>query len=77
MKSLLKGNTARILEYLQNHENGISSMQAFELFGVTRISAIIFNLRKYGYNVESCWKNGKNRFNEKVRFVQYILIEGK
>lgn len=43
-----RGNTGRVLKHLQENEN-ISSMEAFELFGATRLSAIIFNLRKYGY----------------------------
>lgn len=73
----LTGNTGRILEYLKNHKNGITSIQAFEMFGATRISAIIYNLRKYGYNVESIWKEGKNRYGDEVRFVQYVLEEGK
>ena len=71
----LSGSTGRILEYLKTHKKGISSMQAFEMFGVTRISSIIFNLREYGYNIESIWKEGKNRYKEKVRYVQYVLKE--
>lgn len=73
----LTGNTGRVLEYLKTHKKGISSMQAFEMFGATRISSIIFNLRNYGYNIESVWKEGKNRYKEDVRYVQYVLQEKK
>ena len=68
----LKGNTNRVYQYLKTHK-GITSMQAFELFGVTRLSAIIYNLRKYGCIINSESKEGKNRYNESVRFVEYQL----
>ena len=69
----LGGNTARVLKYLQTH-NGITSMEAFELFGATRLSAIIFNLRKYGFEIESIPMRGKNRYGDPVNFVKYHLI---
>jgi hypothetical protein len=69
-----KGNCARILEYLKSHE-GITSKEAFEHFGATRLSAIIFCLRKSGYNIVNIPQNGKNRFGESVHYDQYRLIE--
>lgn len=65
--------TKLILEHLKNNE-GITSIQAFELYGATRLSAIIFNLKKVGYIIESEWKTGKDRYNNSVRFVEYKLI---
>lgn len=62
----LTGNTSRVLKYLESHK-GITSMEAFEKFRDTRLSAIIFNLRKYGYNIKS----------EKVTFSRYSLIKGE
>lgn len=67
-----KGNVGRVLEYLKTHK-GITSMQAFELFGATRLSSIIFILRKE-YKIESVEREGKNRFGTKVRFDEYQLI---
>lgn len=69
----LGGNTARVLKYLQTH-SGITSMEAFELFGATRLSAIIFNLRKYGFEIENIPMQGKNRYGDPVNFVKYHLI---
>lgn len=66
-------NTGRVLEYLKTHKKGITSMEAFERFGCTRLSGIIYNLRGYGYKIESIEKEGKNRYKQKVRFVQYCL----
>lgn len=68
----LRGNTNRVYQYLKTHK-GITSVQAFELFGATRLSAIIYNLRKYGCIIDSSSKEGKNRYDEPVRFVEYQL----
>lgn len=67
------GNTGRVYKYLKSHK-GITSMEAFEKFGATRLSAIIFNLKKYGCKIESVHKTGKNRYGESVHFVQYQLV---
>lgn len=73
MKSF-RGNTGRVLKYLQEND-GISSMEAFELFGATRLSAIIFKLRKYGYCITNNRCCSKNRYGEKVYFVKYKLVK--
>lgn len=67
------GNIGRVLEYLKNH-NGITSMQAFELFGATRLSAIIFILRKYGYIIENVKIDGENKYGKPTHFVEYRLV---
>ena len=64
----LRCNTNRVYQYLKTHK-GITSVQAFELFGATRLSAIIYNLRKYSCIINSESKEGKNRYDETVRFV--------
>jgi len=66
------GNIGRVLDYLKTHKKGITSMQAFDLFGATRLSAIIFNLRK-DYDIESIKCEGKNRYGTKVFFDRYVL----
>ena len=73
----MRNKTKSVLEYLQTGR-GISSMEAFEMFYATRLSAIIFNLRKCGYNIISNWVEEGNRFDNEVResrFVRYYLIE--
>jgi hypothetical protein len=68
-----RGNVGRVLNYLKTHKGGITSMQAFEKFGVTRLSVVIFVLRKeYEIIGEKCF--GKNRFGDKVRFVKFKLV---
>lgn len=62
----------RVIDYLK--ENGsITSMQAFNELGVTRISAVIFDLRQSGYDIESEQTKGVNRYGEKTYFATYKL----
>lgn len=65
-----------VLKYLQTHK-GITSMQAIEKFGATRLSAIIFDLKRKGYNIVTIMKDGENRYGESVRFAEYRLIKEK
>ena len=53
--------------------DGITSWEAIKEFGATRLSAIIFNLRKKGFIIENEWIETKNRYGDNVRFVKYSL----
>jgi len=64
--------TEAVLRWLQSNAS-ISSMEAIKEFGATRLSAIIFNLRKKGYNIETVTCEGTDRFGNKVQFARYYL----
>lgn len=64
--------TGQILKYLKEHSEGLTSMQAFQMFGATRLAAIIFNLRQRGYNIETFDMESTNRYGEAVRYAKYI-----
>lgn len=57
--------------------NPLTSMKAFELFGITRLSGRIFELRKDGYAIDSETKSAKNRYGKIVSFTQYSLEESE
>lgn len=44
------GKTAVVLKHLECYGN-ITSMEAFEQYNATRLSGIIYTLRKRGYNI--------------------------
>ena len=67
------GNTGRILDYLKENK-GITSMEAFEKFGATRLSAIIYTLRDDGYVIENIKRTAPNRYGASVTFVEYRLV---
>lgn len=64
--------TKAVLQWLQTHAS-ISSMDAINNFGATRLSAIIFNLRNRGYNIETVMVDGRDRFGNQMRFARYYL----
>lgn len=64
----------RVLEHLQ--ENGsITSMEAFRKLHVTRLSAVVFDLKKAGHKFETETIRGKNKFGEKTSYAKYTLVE--
>ena len=56
-------------------ENGtIDSWTAIQLYGATRLSAIIFNLRKSGHIIESIPNTSYDRNNQLCNFTTYKYI---
>ena len=71
MKLLIepKNKSQMVLAHLMHH-GSITTWEAITKYKATRLSAIIFNLRHKGYNIESLKKE-----NDDCRFVEYILHE--
>lgn len=65
--------TSQVLKHMENHK-GITSMEAFKLYGVTRLSSIIFCLRKT-HNIDSETIEKKNRYGGVSRFSMYKLMD--
>jgi len=55
--------------------HGLTSFQAIKKYGATRLSDIIFRLRK-AYNIVSVPKIVKNRYGTKTRIVTYFITRG-
>ena len=68
-----KNKTQEILKYMQEG-NTISSFEAFEMFGATRLSAVIFELRKK-YNIKSIPATCIDRYGTRCDYVKYKLEE--
>ena len=63
-----------ILNHLQKHKT-ITSMEAIELYGFTRLSAVIFNLRESGVKIGMTWEYGVNRYGNPIKWGRYFLIK--
>lgn len=61
-----------VLKHLQEH-GSITSMQAFELYGITRLSSIIHHFRKMNINVHTLMIDGKTRYGNSCKYAKYIL----
>lgn len=62
-----------VLDWLESGDS-ITSYDAFRELGITRLSSIIFNLRKNGYDIRSDSVSMTNRFGNKVTFTRYRLV---
>lgn len=62
----------KILNHLRDH-GGITSMEAYEMYGCTRLSARIKDLRDDGFVIRSTRETGRNRDGEKVSYARYTL----
>ena len=68
----MKGQRNAILNHLKNIGT-ITSMEAFNLYGVTRLSAIVHDLRDMGYPIHTIMVDGKTRFGDSTKYAKYIL----
>lgn len=67
-----KTQTQCVLEHLQKH-GSITSWQAILRYGATRLSDIIYRLRKRGYIITTESYEVKTRYGSKTRPVRYTL----
>ena len=65
----------RVLKYLQDFGE-ITSWDAIEMFGNSRLSATIYLLRKDGWNISTEYKTSKNRYGDTVSYAVYKLEPG-
>ena len=66
----------RILQHMEDYGT-ITTAEAFDRYGITRLSGRIFDLRRRGYAISARPETGKNRFGEPVRYTRYMLTEEK
>lgn len=62
----------QVLEHLQTNGN-ITSWEAIQQYGATRLSSIIFNLRKRGYDIDTETIRFKDRNGNEGQYAKYIL----
>jgi len=62
---------AMVLRHLQQF-GSITSWEAIEFYGATRLSAIIHLLRQEGHIITSRNEKGKNRYGHSVKFANYV-----
>lgn len=63
--------TQKVLEHLKKY-GSITSLEAIDLYGATRLSAIIFNLRK-SYHIDGISSECTDKYGNTARYVRYIL----
>ena len=62
---------SKVLKYIETHKEGITSMQAIDMFKATRLSAIIFELRKR-YIITSISEQGITEDGYTYTYARYV-----
>ena len=71
--SQVKSQSDAILWHLKTY-GSITSYEAIKEYGATRLSAIIFNHRKEGYNIDSLPLTKKTRFGRNTTIAKYTYV---
>ena len=66
--------TAAILEHLKRH-GSITPLEALNRYGCMRLGARIYDLKRAGNPIETCWEIRRNGAGEYKRYARYELKE--
>lgn len=79
MKNLTKNKSKMTqYDYVLNHlkvYGEITPLDAYMDYAIMRLGAIIYEMRKDGYNIETKYTTSKNRFGSSVTYATYIYKE--
>lgn len=64
----------RVLQHLQAY-GSITPLEAMQEYGIMRLGARIYDLKKMGYSIDRIIETGKNRYGESTSYARYSLIE--
>lgn len=62
----------KVLNHLRTHRC-ITPMEAFSIYNITRLSAIIFDMRKDGKDIKTTIVRTKNRDGHNTQYAEYSL----
>ena len=71
---MCKSQIDDVLEHLKEH-GSITSMEAINNYGATRLSDIIYRLKKRGYNISTERLTVKTRYGRSTSVGKYTLIK--
>ena len=63
-----------VLEHLEKH-GGITPQQALYRYGIMRLGARIWDLKRAGHRIDMEWVEGQNRYVQRTRFARYVLSD--
>ncbi len=65
-----------VLDYIREF-GSITPLDAFKDMGVTRLAAVIFELKEDGHDIHTERGHGKNRYGQPTRDARYSFGEGE
>lgn len=64
---------SKVLHHLQTRSRGITGKEAWNLYGLYRLSDAIFKLRKEGYNIVTSIGEEEDKYGNKVSYARYYM----
>lgn len=65
--------TKEVLRFLETHKKGITAAQAWNKFGVSRLSDLIFKFRQQGIDIVTINEQGKDRYGNTSQWARYVM----
>lgn len=75
MEQSIRTQPERVLDWLENHPEGITQLDAYSI-SVTRLAEIIRVLKCMGVAITDVWEAGKNKYGQTTRYKRYFLKGG-
>ena len=75
-KPIFDNTQQRVYDYMKEHK-GITTKEAIEHLGETRLSARIFELKDKGVNIKDEWQWVSNRYGERRHVKKYFISRGR
>lgn len=72
----IAGQKKTVPDYIREF-GGITPIDAFRDLGITRLPAVVFNLREEGHDIEKSIETGENRFGNRMRYARYGFGKGE
>lgn len=69
----MRKQVVRVRDYLREH-NGITQLEATHKLGITRLSAVIFDMKHDGFVIDDEMVSVVNRYGEKTAVKRYSMI---
>lgn len=64
----------QIIRHLRIY-GSITDLEAFADYGIRRLGARIYDLKKDGYPIKTEMVTGQNRFGQQTRYAKYIFLQ--
>ncbi len=62
----------QVLSYIEDH-GSITPQDAFRAYGITRLSARVFELRKKGFPIETAREHGRTSTGHRTVYARYFM----
>lgn len=72
-----KTQRGEVLRWLKTHKKGLTSLEAIERFGCTRLAAVIAHFERKGMAFEHKNERVKDRYGRSVMVTRYIYTGGE